>query len=343
MKNALLPAAVLAALVVLAPRARAQDSFDYRAADSVALATPAANATPQALAVRLTAGLATDREKARALYRWITGNIEYDAGAFFGSRFAIPMQDPASVLRRKRAVCEGFSMLYLTMARAAGLEAVEVVGFAKAYSGNPRNPVTRQQHTWNAVRVDGQWHALDASWGAGDIVGERFVRRVRDFYFFTPPEKLIYSHMAQTPAMQLLPRPLSVAEFDRQAILQRDFWELGFAAADVRRAEQTSRGFVGVFPVPQHPIQVAEAPLEGKLAPGAVHRFRVRAPGATEVFAITGTTWTPLPARGGEFAGEAALTGNDLVLLARYPENPAGAVFMRYESAAAARGRRADR
>ncbi|HEX8432199.1 MAG TPA: transglutaminase domain-containing protein, partial [Longimicrobium sp.] len=174
--------AAVAILFLAAPRAHAQDAFDYRAADSVALATPAEASSPAVLAARLTAGLATDREKARSIYRWMTHNIEYDADAFFGNRFAIPLQTPQAVLRRRKAVCEGFSLLYVTLARSAGLEAVEVIGFAKAFSGDVNNPVRRQKHAWNAVRVDGRWHALDTSWGAGDIEGRRFVRRFRGFY-----------------------------------------------------------------------------------------------------------------------------------------------------------------
>ncbi|HEX8392909.1 MAG TPA: hypothetical protein VF665_11175, partial [Longimicrobium sp.] len=104
------------------------------------------------------------------------------------------------------------------------------------------------------------------------------------------------------------------------------------------------------------------APLSARLVRGAVHRFHIEAPGATEVIAVSGTQWQPLaPAsatevtvRGGdgaqvpgpaaEFAGDATLSGPELVLMVRYPESPAGIVVLRYGSAAdtARRGRRTD-
>lgn len=337
-----------AAVLLAAAPAFAQDrTYDYRMADSVALAAPADAASVEEIAAAVTRGLRTDRDKARAIYRWITHNIEYDASAFFGSRFTVPVQTPPAVLRRKRAVCDGFSLLFMAMSHAAGLEVGEVSGFAKAYSGDPRNPVSRQRHAWNVVRIDGAWQLVDASWGAGDIVGRGFVRRFRDFYFFPDPEKFIYSHVAEDPALQMLQHPVSIAEFDRMPALQRDFWELGFSPAEVRSASAAGREFVGVFPVAQHPIRVTAAPLAGRLVPGAVHRFSIHAPGATEVFAVSGTQWQPLaPATAesaAEFAGDAALTGPELVLLVRYPEAPAGVVVLRYGSAEPARaGRRGD-
>ncbi|HEX8394553.1 MAG TPA: transglutaminase domain-containing protein, partial [Longimicrobium sp.] len=241
-----------AALLAAAPVSAQRPQPDYRLADSVALAAPSTAASVQEIAARVTAGLQTDRDKARAIYRWITHNIEYDAAAFYGSRLAVPVQTPPAVLRRKRAVCDGFAFLYMAMAHAAGLEAGVVEGFAKAATGDPRNPVSRQRHAWNVVRIDGAWQPVDASWGAGDVVGRGFVRRFRDFYFFPDPEKFIYSHMAADPVLQGLEHPVSVSEFDRMPTLQRDFWELGFTPADVRGA--SGQEFVGVFPVARHPI-----------------------------------------------------------------------------------------
>ncbi|MBB4637705.1 transglutaminase domain-containing protein [Longimicrobium terrae] len=350
--------AAAAVLFAAAPVLAQRQTYDYRMADSVALAAPANAASVEEIAAKVTRGLHSDRDKARAIYRWITHNIEYDASAFFGSRFMVPVQTPPAVLRRKRAVCDGFSLLFMAMSHAAGLEVGEVSGYAKAYSGDPRNPVSRQRHAWNVVRVDGAWQLVDASWGAGDIIGRDFVRRFRDFYFFPDPEKFIYSHMAEDPAMQLLAHPVSVSQFDRMPALQRDFWELGFSPADVRNASAAGREFVGVFPVAQHPIRVTAAPLAARLVPGAMHRFRIEAPGATEVFAVSGTQWQPLApagetaaggaaqasAPGTAFTGDAALTGPELVLLVRYPEAPAGIVVLRYGSAAATarRGRRGE-
>lgn len=332
-------AALVAALALAAP-VRAQ-AFDYARADSVALAVPPrAAANVSSLAAHLRSALPGERDRARALYRWLVENVAYDVDQFYNPPLLGKVYDAGTVLRRRKGVCAEFAILFETVARQAGLEAVTVTGQAKAFSPNPRRPFLTQTHNWNAVRVDGRWIALDASWGAGDVMGREFVRRPREFYFATDPAKLIWSHWPAESRWQLLERPLSQREFDRLPFTPRDFWDLGFSAGAVADAARQPgfRAFVGAFPAPGQPVEVLEAPLAFHLAPGEAHPFRLRAPGATEVIAVSGGAWQKLEPEGDTFRGTAALEAKEMVVMVRYPARPEGVVVLRYEEAGA-RGR----
>jgi Transglutaminase-like superfamily len=328
------------ALVLASPLAA--QPYDYARADSVSRAAPAAAAeSVESLGAYFRGALQTDRDRARAIYRWMTDNVAYDAELFFRGALFPPAQDAASVLRRRRGVCQGFSALYERVAEAAGLESVTVIGRAKALSRDRRRPFETQQHTWNAVRIDGEWALLDASWGAGDIVGSEFVRRPRDFYFDTPPEKMIWSHRADAGDFQMLDAPLSMREFERLPFTHRDFWELGWDAQMVFDAVRQPGfpGFAGIFTAPGHRVRIEQAPLVSHLAAGEAQTFRLHAPGADSVV-VAGGAWQPLQRDGDVFSGTAALQGERMVVMISYPDLPQSVVVLEYANAADAGRRR---
>jgi hypothetical protein len=319
------------ALLLAAAPAAAQRPW-HAAADSVALHAPAeAAATVASLAAHLTAGLPGEREKARAIYRWMTENVEYDAAAYFRGRMLVPNQDPASILRRRRAICEGYGLLFVALAREAGLQAEYVSGRAQLISGATGERFGAD-HGWNAVRIDGEWKLVDATFGAGDLVGREFRKRFRDFYFEAPPEKLVFSHYPDDRRWQLLPSAVSRGDFERRAQLTRDFWELGFAPDSVLAAMRT-RGFPGLvetFTIPGHAVAVQQAPMVRRLAAGTAHPLRIHAPGAVSVTAVSGDVWQPLADAGGTWAGEARMAADEMIVMVAYPDTPQPVIILKY-------------
>lgn len=216
-------AAVLA-LAVLALAARAGDAE----ADLHALAAPPeAERTVESLALYLTGESSpakTDREKARALFRWITDRVAYGPPGE-GEK------SPGEVLSRREAVCFGYAGLFAALCKAAGLECVVVEGFGKGRTYTVGDPVEGPpNHAWNAVKADGRWNLVDCTWGAGRTEGDgRFVPRFDPFYFFTPPERFAEDHLPLDPRWQLLDRPLSREAFEALPHLQSTFHHLGLA------------------------------------------------------------------------------------------------------------------
>ena len=55
----------------------------------------------------------------------------------------------------------------LAEVRAMGVEAYRVVGYSKAGDFVPGVIPNASDHAWNAIKVDGNYYVLDATWGIG--------------------------------------------------------------------------------------------------------------------------------------------------------------------------------
>ena len=216
-----LMASLAAATLVLAPLSLAAEggatSGRFAAVDRHALATPkSAERSIPRLAAYLTRPARNEMEKARAIFRWVTHNIAYDADAFFSRRFRNARATAESVLKNRKGVCDGYTRIYEGLAKAAGLEVARVAGYAKGFGYELGDEIPKEpNHAWNAVKVDGRWILLDTTWGAGAVSRESrsFVRLFQEHYFQTDPKEMIFAHLPEDPKWQLLDKPVSRKKF----------------------------------------------------------------------------------------------------------------------------------
>ena len=207
------------AVLLLAPlgTGRAAAPGKFAAIDRHALAAPrSAERSISSLAAYLVRPARTELEKARAIYRWVTHNIAYDAAAFFSRRFRNARATPQSVLKSRKGVCDGYSRIYAGLAKAAGLQVERVAGYAKGFGYELGDDIPKDSnHAWNAVKVDGRWILVDSTWGAGAVSGKSrsFVRAFQPHYFRTDPNEMIYAHLPEDPKWQLLDKPVSREKF----------------------------------------------------------------------------------------------------------------------------------
>jgi len=203
-------------------------NYSYEEIDRHALNAPSsAEATVESLAAYLIEPAKNDREKARAIFRWITENIDYNVEVFFkGGTGATYSGD---VLKSRKSVCYGYSDLFLSLAREAGLEAVRISGYGKGYGYMPgKNFSGPANHAWNAVKINGSWYLMDSTWGAGYVSGDgKYVRRFDDHFFMTPPNQFIFDHFPEDAQWQLLDKPVSKQEFESLVFLEAEFFNLG--------------------------------------------------------------------------------------------------------------------
>jgi transglutaminase/protease-like cytokinesis protein 3 len=122
------------------------------------------------LAFSLSAPCNTEKEKVRAFFVWIADNIRYDINTFQDRKEMDPeeraeLQMPQQVIKRKKAVCMGYTKLLNELCNAVGIKAIFVGGQTKNHTGR----ISRTTHAWSLVRADGQWGLIDATWGSGSI------------------------------------------------------------------------------------------------------------------------------------------------------------------------------
>ena len=255
------------------PAAPALSRERLAAVDAHADATPDSVAqSVAALAAYLATAGSDDLTRARALFRWIAGNIEYDAVGFRTGDHGD--QSAEAVLRSRSSVCEGYARLAEALGAAMGLEVQRVSGWSKGYgytTGQRFDGPTN--HAWNAVRIDGQWRLMDPTWGAGYLDQQtRFVRRFQEHYFLTSPDAFIFDHFPQDPRWQLLERPVTAEEYVDLAFLRPAFFSVGFRIGSHPRARIAAADRIAITLGATHPVQMSaqvldattSRPLEGE-------------------------------------------------------------------------------
>ena len=88
--------------------------------------------------------------------------------------------------------------------------------------------LTNIDHEYNVVNIDGNWYAIDCTWGAGHIEGKSYVKEFNEFYFLTNPEFLIKTHFPKDPKWQLTKKIYSKADFERWPEVKGIFYKYGF-------------------------------------------------------------------------------------------------------------------
>lgn len=216
------------ALACAPPIAAAQDQFART--DAFADAAPAsATRSVPALAAYLARSGRDDLTRTRAIYRWVARHIDYDATGFRAGTYGD--LSPEAVLRRRVSVCDGYSHLVQALGAAMGLEVQVVSGWSKGYGFSTGEQITgRPNHSWDAIRVDGQWQLMDATWGSGYLDDQlRFVRSFQEHYFLTRPEAFVFDHFPSDSRWQLVAHPISSEDFSDLVYLRPMFFQVGFS------------------------------------------------------------------------------------------------------------------
>ena len=139
------------------------------------------------LAEEITAGCATNFERIKAIYAWITSHIEYDTS------YKIRTADEC--LKKQKGVCQAYCELFYLLGKAVGIRVETIMGKAKDQTGfvNPNG------HGWLfAYTSNDRGILMDPTWGAGSVDGDRFVPEENCWEWFNvAPEWMILSHFPQ--------------------------------------------------------------------------------------------------------------------------------------------------
>lgn len=236
--------------------------FNKLQASSSLLTTPIIDEDegPATLAKRLTRNDSTDRRKVTSIFMWVTANIAYNVRSFQKGRTnpsdywleedddtTVPIKPlnlrvSENVLRRRTAVCDGYSRLFKTMCDSVGVRCEIITGFGKTNAGR-FGPSFRSNHKWNAVFLDSSWYLLDVTWASGYInYRDEFQQQYNGHYFLTPPDEFILDHYPEDLKWTLLPNPP----------VAREYYETPFKTAGFSRNYFTSfkpvRGVIEAVP-----------------------------------------------------------------------------------------------
>ena len=196
--------------------------FDYHRADSIALNFPKKKyKTVSDVAKILAQDLSTEHEKFRAIFRWITDNIEYN-------KTAQNVVDADKVVRKNKAVCQGFSNLLKEMCAAVNIPCESITGFTKTEIADINRPLKKTDHAWNSVNLYGKWYLVDVTWATSkmNVINHKFMKEFDDYYFLTPPEKFILDHYPKEKRFQFLDKPVKKSVYMKAPVYYTDYFHM---------------------------------------------------------------------------------------------------------------------
>ncbi|MFD1615243.1 transglutaminase domain-containing protein [Gelatiniphilus marinus] len=189
------------------------DTIDFTKADRMALKykNEKLNNLPE-LAYKLTSGLATDVERFRAIFTWVSNNIANDYRMFSKNmqkrqRFkndSVKLKSWNTKFRKatlkklkktNKTICTGYAYLVKELADLANIECEMVHGFAKTSTTNI-DKLDAPNHSWNAVKLNGKWYLCDPTWASGIPNPEtfHFQFQYNEGFFLANPELFAIDH-----------------------------------------------------------------------------------------------------------------------------------------------------
>ncbi|MBR5229922.1 MAG: peptidoglycan-binding protein [Firmicutes bacterium] len=159
---------------------------------------------------RITAGIYSDYEKLVKIYEYTAANFFYDSVAF--STHSLQFADPYENIRnfeyglsssnsqsgRVYTTCQGFSAIFLSLARAQGIPVRFVYGHRLAVPSNDwrtESNIDVRDHWWAEAYVDGRWIFVDPTVGTTNkynkTTGAWTTTGLTNYTYFDPSEDQI--------------------------------------------------------------------------------------------------------------------------------------------------------
>ena len=163
----------------------------------------------EAIAKYINANFKTENEKIRAAFYWTASNISYDVENMFEvSTNETPEDRIPKTLKNKKGICGDYAAIFNKIAALVGIQSVVISGYTKQ-----NGKIATLSHAWCAAKIDNKWSVFDPTWGSGALMNGKFVKKINDYYFKVPPEKMIASHIPFDYLWQFLNYPITNGEF----------------------------------------------------------------------------------------------------------------------------------
>ena len=230
-------------------------------------------------------------DKARAIYKWLTDNIEYDTN--------YSIYDADTAWKKRRGVCQAYCELFYRIGTAAGLDVRIISGHGRGRE-NARKVI--EDHCWIVVNKDPyppkpspfpeaiiyeKGHEKDTNihitkglnrsnailieptWGAGLVKDCKFVKSDHDMSWFdVDPCWMIFTHYPKNPLDQLLGEfVLSPEDYKQLPYLHPSYADYGFEGTDLLTyfIRMGSCDFPKIYPSFGKYIEFVDIPISSSL------------------------------------------------------------------------------
>ena len=289
---------------------------EFNAIDKYAVTAPATvSDNTGALAKYLKKGAKNETEQARAIFAWVASSLNYDYVEY--SAHKQPNRSSAWILKNRVAVCAGFASLYKEIADSMGLEAVIIDGYGKNNTFARGSHFEKTNHVWNAVKADGHWLLLDATWArnegenaeANPITHTTF----DDYWFATPPVEFAFLHYALKQQWMLMADTFSLSQFEQLPYAGAAFFKLGFNAQNLlQQCLSTPNLTIPITYKSHHDIKLVDFSTNPTLPADTAHTFTIESPEDVSIALINNNKWLYFTRNGNRYTITAPITTGKL-------------------------------
>ena len=196
------------------------------------------------LANRIDKDFKSDADKARAAFFWLVKNIRYNLKEYYSPRKksyrfrysseeervlklqTIRNQFIAETFKNKMGVCEDYAQSFKKICDLLNIEAAVIKGNVRSDFREIGTVSNSTNHAWNAVKIDGKWLILDATWAAGYEYNGKWIRKFNEYFFDIPTDKIFKTHFPKEAIWVLHFGQMSLEEFYNQPIYTNTFLAL---------------------------------------------------------------------------------------------------------------------
>ncbi|XP_071162987.1 uncharacterized protein [Mytilus edulis] len=182
-----------------------------------------------------------DLLKIRAIFRWMTSYDVYS----IDSEMIPPTDSPLEHMLKIQCDLISHAQMFYMLCLLADIPCVIINGITKGelYKVGCDIKCDELYSQWNAVYVKGQWQFVDVFWASTCVLGRNIdntinissdgkisregdideIVKYHEFYFFSDPNELIYTHFPDEEFWQLLPVPVNFSKFEKSPYLREYF------------------------------------------------------------------------------------------------------------------------
>ena len=182
-----------------------------------------------------------DIDKSRAGFFWLTQNIRYNLRELYNPkkrsyRFRYSSEEEkvqklqaikdkliADTFRNKTGVCEEYAQSFKKICDLLNIEAEVIKGYVRNDAREIGTLPNSTNHAWNAVKINGKWLILDATWAAGHEYNGKWIREFNNYFFDMPTHKIFKTHFPKETIWVLRFGRMSLENFYLQPIYTNTF------------------------------------------------------------------------------------------------------------------------
>ena len=216
-------------------------SQNYTEVDAKVKRYPTFNSA-QKLAAKINTDFASDADKIRAVFIWLTENIRYDLQEYYNptaKKIGFSYKDETEkqqklqqikdaivkeTFKKRKAVCEGYAQSFKKVCDLLQIEATVIKGYARNSTNEIGIIPSTSNHAWNAVKLNHKWQFIDATWAAGYAINNQWEKNFTEYYFYPNPAELLRTHLPESNAWQLVDTQIDKKTFANQPIIGQGFF-----------------------------------------------------------------------------------------------------------------------